>query len=386
VGDVLYAVASAGDGYPVPSIADAFWLGAYPLLAAGVVVLGRPHGTRVAPGVAVDAVLGACTAAALVAAVTVERAATAARGMPLDAYLVSVAYPIADAVLLAVALAAVGIAGWRRSSGLWSPVAAFGLWIVADVVYCTPLADVPSLGRAADASLLTGAVLLAVAAQGGRARVVAAPRSELAAAPLAFAAGALMLLAVGAVIEVGPVAALLAVAALALALLRLAIALRENARLLRLSRLDATTDALTGLGNRRALFARSAEGLAGLLVVIDLNGFKDVNDALGHVAGDAVLRDVAERLAGVVGASGSVYRLGGDEFCAVVRAEAVPPHVLDDLVRATTFVTAGQRLTAAVGAVSLPSEAASVEGALAIADERMYAHKRGESSALRASA
>lgn len=378
VGDVLYASAGAGDDYPVPSIADAFWLGGYPLFVLAVVAIARARLRRVPVGVVVDAILGAFTAAAIVASVTVEQAAVAARGTSTAEYLVTVAYPIADAVLLAVGLTAVGLAGWRRGSGLWSPVTAFGLWIVADVIYCTSIGSVPVFGRAADAAVLSGAVALAVAARSARPRVVHEPRPELAAAPLGFAGGALVLLAVGAIVRIGPLATLLADTALALALLRLALAMSDNARLLRLSRLDATTDALTGLGNRRALHARDAEDLAGLLVMIDLNGFKAVNDAYGHVVGDVVLRDVADRLAAAVGTAGDVYRLGGDEFCAFVRADAVPPRLLDDLARATTLVTGGRRLSAALGSVSLPAEATALQDALALADERMYAHKRAD--------
>jgi diguanylate cyclase (GGDEF)-like protein len=376
VGDILYASASAGDAYPVPSLADGFWLVGYPLLAVAVVAVGRSTVPRVPLGVAIDAVLGAFTAAALVVAVTVERAAVAARGMPADQYVVTIAYPIADAALLAVALTAVGLAGFRRGSGLWPPVAAFAFWIVADLVYCTPLADVPTLGRAADAAVLSGAVVLAVAAGRRRPAVARAAQPELAAAPLAFAGSALVLLAVAAVVQIGPLAILLADTAIGLALLRLAVALADNARLLRLSRLDATTDALTGLGNRRALVARDPNDLVGLFVMIDLNDFKAINDDHGHAVGDVLLCDVAARLTAAVGEAGDVYRLGGDEFCALVRADAVRPRLLDDLLQATTFVTDGRRLSAALGTVSLPAEAASLDAALQLADQRMYADKR----------
>src|SRR6185437_6509662 len=103
---------------------------------------------------------------------------------------------------------------------------------------------------------------------------------------------------------------------------RLILALRESqgaAEALLLSR----TDELTGLGNRRAALATVDAGLveAGrplALMLLDLDGFKEINDSLGHAAGDSVLMTVADRLAATVGPNVFVARLGGDEFAIVV--------------------------------------------------------------------
>ncbi|WP_167858547.1 putative bifunctional diguanylate cyclase/phosphodiesterase [Methylobacterium nonmethylotrophicum] len=96
---------------------------------------------------------------------------------------------------------------------------------------------------------------------------------------------------------------------------------RENLRL-------ANLDTLTGLPNRRSFFASldeaaaEAEGSGEPFVVglVDLDGFKPVNDAHGHGAGDAVLQETARRLLGVVGEAGVVARLGGDEFGLILRS------------------------------------------------------------------
>nr|WP_281373253.1 bifunctional diguanylate cyclase/phosphodiesterase [Kineococcus aurantiacus] len=82
------------------------------------------------------------------------------------------------------------------------------------------------------------------------------------------------------------------------------------------------TDALTGLGNRRALHETATalldhDGDLGLLL-LDLDGFKDVNDALGHAAGDEVLVQVARVLTATLGDRGTLTRLGGDEFAVLV--------------------------------------------------------------------
>ncbi|WP_380170317.1 putative bifunctional diguanylate cyclase/phosphodiesterase [Kineococcus sp. DHX-1] len=84
----------------------------------------------------------------------------------------------------------------------------------------------------------------------------------------------------------------------------------------------ARTDPLTGLGNRRALHETAEpllerEGRLGLLL-LDLDGFKDVNDTLGHAAGDEVLVQVAQVLSATLADRGTITRLGGDEFAVLV--------------------------------------------------------------------
>ena len=103
---------------------------------------------------------------------------------------------------------------------------------------------------------------------------------------------------------------------------RLVLALREAqgaAEALRLSR----TDELTGLPNRRAVLQDLQAGLLDgrplALMLLDLDGFKDINDSLGHAAGDAVLEAAADRMRRFVRPDLTVARLGGDEFAVLVR-------------------------------------------------------------------
>ena len=98
---------------------------------------------------------------------------------------------------------------------------------------------------------------------------------------------------------------------------------------------DATTDALTGLGNRRKLFADMEQGFEGAtpqrslaVGMFDLDGFKAYNDTFGHPAGDALLARLGGRLAAAVGDRGTAYRIGGDEF-VVITAAGDGEHVLD---------------------------------------------------------
>ena len=148
-------------------------------------------------------------------------------------------------------------------------------------------------------------------------------------------------------------------------------------------------DSLTGLPNR-ALFLdrlqqailrshRDDNGLAVLL--LDLDGFKEINDALGHHAGDEVLQEVAARLRSSLRASDTVARLGGDEFAVVLpatdvnRAELAARKMLDDLEH--PFVAESRRLivSASIGIAGVPWHAATRDEVIQRADSAMYLAK-----------
>lgn len=155
-----------------------------------------------------------------------------------------------------------------------------------------------------------------------------------------------------------------------------------------LLREQAQTDALTKLGNRRKLEADLAQRLTSasadcplVLVLLDLDGFKSYNDTFGHMAGDAILARLGARLAYAVRAHGAAYRLGGDEFCVLAAAHA---EELEKLVTASAAALEergqGFAIRASYGAALLPHEATTLEYALELADERMYAVKKGRPS------
>jgi len=171
------------------------------------------------------------------------------------------------------------------------------------------------------------------------------------------------------------------------ALARQVVAQLELRRLLSVSRHQAMTDPLTELGNRRRLMddfetllpaASVAEPLH--LLFFDLDGFKLYNDTFGHSAGDALLVRLAGKLATALEEHGSVYRIGGDEFCALVRGDGnLAEAARAAAIRALSEKEEGLTITASHGAVRLPDEATTPTRALQLADERMYGEKEGRS-------
>jgi diguanylate cyclase (GGDEF)-like protein len=155
----------------------------------------------------------------------------------------------------------------------------------------------------------------------------------------------------------------------------------------------ALHDPLTGLPNRMLLYDRIEQALAGAarrgtpvcLMMLDLDGFKRVNDGLGHRAGDEVLVQVGRRLSEVVRTSDTVARLGGDEF--VVLCEGVDDQVMDALL-AQVEQAVGQpmrvedqevRVTTSIGVVvHLPGGASDASGVELVraADAAMYRAKK----------
>ncbi len=174
---------------------------------------------------------------------------------------------------------------------------------------------------------------------------------------------------------------MLAVLALALATLigSLTALWAANRRIL----LELATDPLTRLRNRRALMEelprvcqRASEEQPAYLWFFDLNGFKHYNDSFGHLAGDALLTRLGHRLEEAVGGHGSVYRLGGDEFCVLICTPLNDPLGLFQRARDALSEQGGAfAVTASAGAVEIPRETSDPTGALRLADQHMYRDK-----------
>ena len=141
-------------------------------------------------------------------------------------------------------------------------------------------------------------------------------------------------------------------------------------------------DPLTGLLNRRGFEERLAAELSHAtrsarpmgLVLIDLDGFKQVNDTMGHAAGDELLAWVAETARGVVRPSDAVGRLGGDEF-ALLLPETGQPDALATARRVREAL--GERIASCTGVGAFPLDGGSAEELLHRADAALYASKHG---------
>ncbi len=179
--------------------------------------------------------------------------------------------------------------------------------------------------------------------------------------------------------DLNALAIVLAALSLLAVMARLILTYRENIRMLGVSRHEALTDALTGLGNRRRLTADLDAALGDgappvTLALFDLDGFKGYNDTFGHPAGDTLLARLGDALARCAGRDGRAYRMGGDEFCVLLS----PPDelLLADCAQALSARGEGFEVSCSTGAVRLPAEASTSPVALRIADQRLYANKR----------
>ncbi len=154
----------------------------------------------------------------------------------------------------------------------------------------------------------------------------------------------------------------------------------------------ASHDALTGLPNRRLLQDRLAQsmlraergGASMALMFLDLDGFKNVNDTLGHDAGDELLRQVAARLGVCIRAVDSLARFGGDEFAIVLDRAALPQDAIAVAERVLgalkiPFDLGGQRASvgASIGIAQFPVDGTDVTTLLKSADAAMYRAKKG---------
>jgi diguanylate cyclase (GGDEF)-like protein len=158
----------------------------------------------------------------------------------------------------------------------------------------------------------------------------------------------------------------------------------------------AREDYLTGLANRRHFLnmleksiseAESKRDMGFGVLYIDLNGFKRVNDEMGHSAGDILLEAVASRLKRFTREYDMVARLGGDEFAVILpriskmsEAGNAAQRICSSL--ADPFTLSGQKvyITAAYGAALFPTDGVDVSTLLKIADARMYANKSAAKS------
>jgi diguanylate cyclase (GGDEF)-like protein len=329
---------------------DALRPAACALAAAGIAVLVLERWGRVSRLSWLDAAMGASSSAALCLTLGGDaEAAIAAAGV----------------------VGGLALSRWRP--GRRVPAAAAGLAALAGGAALAPVAAVG----------LAGAAWLR--------EPPAEPGPEFSrlvlAAILAFATTALTLLTIGQFAAIDDVAVVLAsvtfLAGMARAGLTVVDRLRESNR-------QALTDALTGLANRRHLMDRlhagirlaTAERAELALLVIDLDGFKELNDTLGHHVGDEVLRQIGPRLAHLLRGEDTLARLGGDEFAVVLvpgdeaSASTIGLRLRAALERSFEVGDVSLHIDASVGIALFPEHASDALGLLQRADVAMYEAKR----------
>jgi diguanylate cyclase (GGDEF)-like protein len=385
MGDLLWPVL-VGDGEAVLTFADALYMAFYPLAYAGLVLLVRARSRGFRPSVWADGLCGLLGAAALGAAALAPLLSDV--GGSGAEVAVNLAYPLGDLVLLSLVVGMLAVLG-RQLGRVWLLLGGgLAIMAVADTVYLyLASSDAYAEGGLLDTLWPAAALIIAAAAWSPPGdRVTVRPgRLALLAPTVCAAIGGIVILAVDHVRRLDDVSVTLAAAVLVAVVLRAILVFRENDRVLEGLSIQALTDPLTGLGNRRSLVASLEEvlddpdpGRPHLLVILDLDGFKGYNDAFGHPAGDGLLHRLGHKLAQATAPAGRAYRLGGDEFCALFSLEEIDAETAVDVAaQALGEDGEGFSIRASLGAVFLPDEAATAADAFRVADRRLYSGKRG---------
>jgi diguanylate cyclase (GGDEF)-like protein len=310
---------------------------------------------------------------------------------------VNLAYPVLHLALLVVVIGLLMVFAWRAPAAVWAVAAGIVGFAVIDCVFVYLSAS----GTFRPGTLLSSAslaVMALVAGAGwlpGRARADRREPLPNVVLPALFALVCLGLLIFGTRKDVPGLGVGLAGAGVAVAIARTGLSFR-SVRALAEHRREARTDELTGLANRRAFnealgraaAARPADrGLA--VLVVDLDGFKEVNDSLGHHYGDELLRLVAPRLRQAVRSDDVVARTGGDEFAVLLpgadaaRAAQVAERLRGGFRRPFRLGPRPRAISASVGIAVAPEDGAEPVELLQHADLAMYEAKTGRTGQAR---
>lgn len=398
VGMDFYLVSPADDYSGAgPVMTQVAYLVVYPLLLSGVLLALGQHLPRARMIVGLDGLTGALAGAAITASAVAPLVARIWDGSPGTVW--GLAFVFGDLLLVAASLGALAIVGLTqgRKFAVW----ALGMLVftVGDIILSYLLAfGRYQAGTWLDTLWMIGLGLIAVGAtmRGGTLEAYVPPARSLAVVTLASLA-AVTVLTIAPDWTANPLPTLLALATLALCGIRFALGFLQL-RELAVVRAQALTDDLTGLANRRALYARLDELLGSheegpadgrpdqfALVLVDLDRFKEVNDSLGHSSGDDLLQLVVARFAEALKALDTPHllsRLGGDEFAVVLDelttpadAVAVGKALQASLVVPIPLGRAVLHVRASIGVAVAPQHGATRSDILFAADAAMYAAK-----------
>jgi diguanylate cyclase len=379
-----------------PTIADVATVPGYVFLGVFFAILLRSRGTI--PRHAVLDGLIVCLAGGLASALLLAAPAAAVPGRPPIESVLAGLYPLFDVVLLALGLNLTFTArAWSMSlvllvtciAALIAGDIAYGIIGVSGRTYASPMLDAPFL---ISFTTMGMAMLHPSVAELGRAErqpVQAWSWRRMLLLVPAVATPFLLLITVGGRFDYRVLIAACGAAIVALLLLRAVSAVQAQVEAQLRSEFQAMHDPLTGLPNRRMITAQVERLVAGAgpqervwIAVLDLDGFKWVNESWGHDTGDQLVIEIAARLRGALGHA-PLARVGGDEFLvAYVGAEAGALRLVDDVqgcfawpvpVRDTELV-----VTASIGLAHSPGggdPALTAEALLRDADTAMYRSK-----------
>lgn len=390
-GDVAFTTLSDQALDTFPNLSDALYVGYYPFAIFAVMRFAQQRVSKVPASLWLDALVLALALAGLTGAVFIAPLTANLGGGVLDVF-VGAAYPVGDTAVLMVAGLGITLVGVGRARVLWWLVASVSVSAMADLVYWNQLSlDTYVEGTWIDALWPLSSVLLAIAAwipQRERAYVPGGPVRGLMAVPGASLVLATATLVYGTSRNIPVIAVGLAVAALLGVLSRVQSTMRATVEMVQV-RHEAMTDDVTGLLNRRGLSVRAQElmdatferqGLC--FLVADVNGFKLVNDSLGHLVGDQVLRDVGMRIASAFSDDDAVVAcLGGDKFAVVVPGGS-PVNALAAAQRLTEVVSTplvaegvAAMLDVSIGIALGPRDGVEVKDLMRRADIAMFRAK-----------
>ena len=399
IGDTLLTAQSAGGATPpIPSLADLFWLGFYPVVYVALVLLMRRHIRRLAPATWLDGAVAGLGAAGVCAAFAFNTILHSVGGNAAAATVATdLAYPIGDVLLLVLAVGGTAIIPGRKNPQWLLLAGAIAINAIGDTFNLFATSGSTShLGTVFNGIAWPTSILLisiSVWVRPGHFNPLAPQRTAGFLLPGLGACAGLAILLADTVHPVTPVAIGLATATLVTVGIRLGLSVRRLRSLTEKRHQQAITDELTGLGNRRQLFYLLDGFFADLadrrtdhhlsLLYVDLDHFKEINDSFGHAAGDELLRQLGPRLQSSLRDTDVLVRVGGDELAVIVMdtdseyATTVARRLMARLEEPFVLHAVSVRISASIGIASAPTDAADSIGLLRCADLAMYRAKVG---------
>lgn len=378
------------DPVPFPSISDWLYLLLYPFAYVGILLLRKRRVPKIPVDLWLDGIMVALGAAALVW--LVAPSVYSGTDLSPDAVFMTAASPIADLLLLCMLIGILSVMGWRADLMWWLLLGGSSLLWITDTIWLLQIKNgTYAVGSLLDLGWPIALILIAMAAwqkQRKGATLSVDLRSALAPIVIALLSFGLLLFATR--WAVSPVPVLLAAGAILVGAFRTAQVFRIASVQSEVKKL-AQTDELTGLASRRHMDQRLAETLGELdaspeepcaLLLLDIDGFKEINDSFGHAAGDVVLQRIGALLVDQTRPDDTVARLGGDEFAILLAAGTN----VTGAVRAAEVIRKAVAVPLQVGdaeidvAVSIgiamcPTDAVTRDELLRKADSAMYRAK-----------